>query len=218
VSGSTERCAPEQVTPERFGVSSKVWFAHQKACEDLFQPGRHDSALWLQHWRQYEKIADSRTLNGQILGEDIRAALHKCREEVGQALARDDHKLFNQIADFIQHGEPNDGFPEMAPIICAAFRQLLDEWQASPNKRKSPITKRAVKVRASRIVAANLVRKEPEERKARLLEQRAESILKGAESESTKSGRKGINWARELKRVGLGDLGKAKSGRPKSRG
>lgn len=218
MSGSTESGAPEQVTPERFGVSSEVWSAHQKACADLFQPGRHETTLWMQHWRQYENIADNWTRDGQIPGEDIRAALYKFREEIGQALARGDYKLFSQIADFIQHGEPDDQFPVMAPTICVAFRQLLDEYQESANECRHPITKAAVKVRASRIMAANLVRNEPEERRARLLEKKAESILRGAESESTKSGRKKINWARELKRVGLSGLPEAEPGRPKSCG
>lgn len=187
----------------RFGVPLDVWSAHQRASEALFRPDRRQVVSWIQHWRQIESIAEQRIQEGLTLHESTRALLFEYRQRTGNALlAKDGYKLFNQIADFLQHGEPNDETGPMAPVICSAFRQLIDEYQAVSNTLRRPITKAATRILASRLMAASFVRNEPPARKARLLEKRAAEI-----QEKT-------NWAREFNRLGLRRLLEADSGRP----
>jgi hypothetical protein len=196
----------EEVDPHErtFGVSREVWSSYQKAREGVFLPDRRAGELWIEHWRQIENIADFQIQNGRTLDESIQVPLSKARERIGQALAKGDYNLFYRIAEFIQHGEHNDKLV-MAPIICSAFHQLLDEYRESPEVPKCPITKKDLKERASRIMATHRVREEePEERKAFLFKPEFEGILKE------------INWARELNRLGLSDLPEADSSPAKS--
>jgi hypothetical protein len=209
-----------------FGVSREVWSLYQKAREDVFRPDRRKSELWIEHWRQMERIADiqiqkrrnlcclsyrwpcidfhfqDRLTRRDTLHESIRGELSEFRERIGRALMEGNYDLFNQIAEFLQHGERDDQVLR-APSICSAFHQLLDEYRELPDELKCSITKKALKVRASGIMAAHLVRNDPEDQKARLFEQKYKQILKDT------------NWAREFNRLGLGDLPEADSGRPR---